>query len=256
MPGELLKSLFGYNGNPALTEALAYVAYLVAIGWALRRRRASGTSRHGQRVAAATLTGVFSMSKQRAALPKQTAAPTRHLGRRPDRTSWAWIGGGLLAVILVVGGVWLATRSARTGRAGQRFPIQGQQHIQAGQTHPAYNSDPPTSGWHYDTPLASGFHEQPVADEQLVHNLEHGHVVIAYDLQQARRLCEREDADPPACGALSQLEGHGRAAAERRRRASHSPPGAGLDKLDGFDEARITAFVNAWRDRGPERTEE
>jgi len=29
-----------------------------------------------------------------------------------------------------------------------------------------------------------------------------------------------------------------------------------LDRLDGFDEARITAFVNAWRDRGPERTQE
>ncbi len=33
IPGELLKSLFGYNGNPALTEALAYVAYLVGVGW-------------------------------------------------------------------------------------------------------------------------------------------------------------------------------------------------------------------------------
>jgi high-affinity iron transporter len=33
VPGELLKSLFGYNGNPALTEALAYIAYLVGVGW-------------------------------------------------------------------------------------------------------------------------------------------------------------------------------------------------------------------------------
>ncbi len=29
-----------------------------------------------------------------------------------------------------------------------------------------------------------------------------------------------------------------------------------LDKLDGYDEARITAFINAWRDRGPEHTAE
>jgi high-affinity iron transporter len=35
--GALLKGLFGYNGNPALTETLAYVAYIVAIGWALVR---------------------------------------------------------------------------------------------------------------------------------------------------------------------------------------------------------------------------
>jgi high-affinity iron transporter len=39
LPGELLKSLFGYNGNPALTEVLAYVAYLVAVVWALRLKR-------------------------------------------------------------------------------------------------------------------------------------------------------------------------------------------------------------------------
>jgi len=29
-----------------------------------------------------------------------------------------------------------------------------------------------------------------------------------------------------------------------------------LDKLDSFEVARITAFVNAWRDCGPERTED
>ncbi len=193
------------------------------------------------------------MSKQRAKLPKQT---TRR--RRPTQTRrmpWAWIGGGLLALILVAGGVWLAARSGGQAAPGQRFPIQGQQHVQPGQTHPPYNSDPPTSGWHYDTPLASGFHEQPAADEQVVHNLEHGHVVISYDCskltdcqgvkEQLRRLAERyrnrkitivprQNAD--AAIALTAW--------------------GWLDKLDGFDEARITAFINAWRDRGPERTEE
>ena len=41
-PGALLRSLFGYNSAPTLTEALAYLAYLGAIGWALWRRQASG----------------------------------------------------------------------------------------------------------------------------------------------------------------------------------------------------------------------
>jgi len=40
LPGQLLKSLFGYNGNPSLTEALAYLAYLATIVYALARRRA------------------------------------------------------------------------------------------------------------------------------------------------------------------------------------------------------------------------
>jgi high-affinity iron transporter len=35
--GLLLKTLFGYNGNPALTESVAYVAYFLVIWLALRR---------------------------------------------------------------------------------------------------------------------------------------------------------------------------------------------------------------------------
>ena len=31
--GELLKSLFGYNGNPALSETIAYIVYLAVMGW-------------------------------------------------------------------------------------------------------------------------------------------------------------------------------------------------------------------------------
>ena len=37
--GELLKSLFGYNGNPALTETIAYIAYLAMMGWLMFGRR-------------------------------------------------------------------------------------------------------------------------------------------------------------------------------------------------------------------------
>jgi high-affinity iron transporter len=29
--GQLLTALFGYNGNPSLTEALAYISYLVIV---------------------------------------------------------------------------------------------------------------------------------------------------------------------------------------------------------------------------------
>jgi len=86
------------------------------------------------------------MSKQLTALSRQT--PRKHAPSRSRRSPWAWFGG-----------VWLATRPTSQAAPGQWFPIQGQQHITPGQTHPAYNSDPPTSGWHSDTPLASGFHE-------------------------------------------------------------------------------------------------
>jgi len=35
--GLVLKSLFGYNGNPSLTEVLGYLLYYIAIGFGLRR---------------------------------------------------------------------------------------------------------------------------------------------------------------------------------------------------------------------------
>ncbi|MEZ4594452.1 MAG: FTR1 family protein [Chloroflexota bacterium] len=42
--GELMKVLFGYNGNPSLTEVLAYVAYCGLIVFALLRGQVAGTA--------------------------------------------------------------------------------------------------------------------------------------------------------------------------------------------------------------------
>ena len=60
------------------------------------------------------------------------------------------------------------------------FPSQGQTHIADGQSHPAYNSNPPTSGWHYATPADWGIYQQTIPDEVLIHNLEHGGIWISY----------------------------------------------------------------------------
>lgn len=46
--GSMLMALFGYNGNPSLTEVLAYISYFVAIsvGFRLSERRAEVTVQH------------------------------------------------------------------------------------------------------------------------------------------------------------------------------------------------------------------
>lgn len=193
------------------------------------------------------------MSKQRTTLSQQMSP--KRAAVRPRRTSWTWLGGGLLALILVAGGIWLATRSTSQAAPGQRFPIQGQQHIAVGQSHPAYNSDPPTSGWHYDTPLDAGFHETPAADEYVVHNLEHGHVVISYDCS---KLTDCQGAKERLQELIRRYRNWKITAVPRQNAdaAIALTAWGWLDKLDNFDEARITAFVDAWRDRGPERTEE
>jgi high-affinity iron transporter len=45
--GQILKALFGYNGNPSLTELAAYVGYWIVVLAALRRRKT-----HAEQVAA------------------------------------------------------------------------------------------------------------------------------------------------------------------------------------------------------------
>jgi high-affinity iron transporter len=42
--GQILKTLFGYNANPSLTEVLTYIAYFATIGYGLRRTSASLTT--------------------------------------------------------------------------------------------------------------------------------------------------------------------------------------------------------------------
>lgn len=99
------------------------------------------------------------------------------------------------------------------------------------------------------------FHEQPVADEQVVHNLEHGHVVISYDCSKLTD-CASTKAQ---IQQLIQRYRNWKVTAVPRQNADAAialTAWGWLDKLNGFDEARVTAFVNAWRDRGPERTEE
>ena len=71
---------------------------------------------------------------------------------------------------------------ATTGNAAcgdvVRMPDEGQSHVADGQPV-TYRSDPPTSGPHFARPAGTGVYlENPPATGKLVHNLEHGHVVI------------------------------------------------------------------------------
>jgi len=151
--------------------------------------------------------------------------------------------------------VWSSTqRAALAGQAHwQDFPNQGQEHIEVGVSHPAYNSDPPTSGPHYKQPAKAGFYDEAVEDEYLVHSMEHGYVIIWYN-------CEKlSDADCAGLKAqirqVMQDEGTAKLiAAPRTGMASLIALTAWtrLDRLDLFDDKRIKAFVEAFRGQGPE----
>lgn len=63
---------------------------------------------------------------------------------------------------------------------GEEVPIVGADHIPEGQEASDYTTDPPTSGQHYANEADAGFYDEAPVDERLVHNLEHGYIVVYY----------------------------------------------------------------------------
>lgn len=68
--------------------------------------------------------------------------------------------------------------SGSAGAVGQSFKDLGHAHLNPGEPHPAYNSDPPTSGAH--VPMLIHRDQRELSDDQLLEALELGDVVIAY----------------------------------------------------------------------------
>jgi len=99
----------------------------------------------------------------------------RHRRQLTSRILW-----GALAA-LVLAGLGYAGWQLSRPKLGIAVPEMASQHIQIGEQHEPYNSDPPTSGPHYVQPAEAGFYDEALTDEQLVHNLEHGYVVIWYN---------------------------------------------------------------------------
>jgi hypothetical protein len=60
------------------------------------------------------------------------------------------------------------------------YPGLQPKHLASVAAKPRYNSFPPTSGPHYFRPAIWNFYDTPLPQVQLVHNLEHGGVVVQY----------------------------------------------------------------------------
>jgi hypothetical protein len=64
---------------------------------------------------------------------------------------------------------------------GREVPMLPSYHIPyIGMPHIPYNSVPPTSGPHVPWVIMTGIYTEPIANELLVHALEHGHINILY----------------------------------------------------------------------------
>lgn len=179
---------------------------------------------------------------------------------RKDENSWLsgrilWIVGGILALIIlapILIGFFddNGTPEVLQGHV-EEMPDEGRDHVPDG-TEVEYESDPPTSGPHYARWANAGIHNQdPPPDELLVHNLEHGHVVIYYhpdlisdeSVEKITELIDQYDGQWDAVLAVPRPEMD----AELTLTAWTYKM-----ELDEYDEELIEAFVDAYRGKGPE----
>ncbi len=200
------------------------------------------------------------MAKGRAIVPVPKSSAAKHRSSAKSRSGLSralpWIGGGVLAVVIVVGLVLLVqSNTAAASAPGERIPALGRDHIPVGSPRPAYNSDPPTSGPHYPEPIAAGFYDTPQADEYLVHNLEHGHIWIAYDCSKLTN-CDAVKQQLKALVASYQQWKIVVTPRQNKDAAIAVAAWGWLEKMNTYDEPAIRKFVDAWRDKGPEQTAE
>lgn len=167
----------------------------------------------------------------------------------------------IVAVTFLIAGliVWLTTRvdnkniayiappnTEGLGEAGQAFENQGQTHIKIGESHPAYNSNPPTSGWHYLVPADWGVYTKPLVDEQALHNLEHGGIWISYkgiDDQTKDNLKKIARANPSSVIVSPR---------ESNDTAIILASWTRLEKMGSYDEAKILDFISRNKNKSPE----
>ncbi|CAM3598457.1 DUF3105 domain-containing protein [Nocardioides zeicaulis] len=126
---------------------------------------------------------------------------------------------------------------ARDLRAVQTWDITSREHTPG---DVAYPQDPPAGGPHAPVWLACGVYEEPVREENAVHDLEHGSVWITYDPDLAIDDVERLAEALPDNGIMSPRE--------------YLPApvvvtvwGAQL-RLDGADDPRLALFITEYGD--------
>ena len=125
---------------------------------------------------------------------------------------------------------------------------QGRNHVTGSV---GYQADPPAGGNHSPSPAAPNVYENPPPDEQVVHSMEHGDVVLWH----------KPDVGPEVVDGL-------RAIADRYERDVLVVPRASMRPAvaatawhrrllcPGFEREPLDLFVKSYRDKGPEKVPE
>lgn len=140
--------------------------------------------------------------------------------------------------------VWIMIRFFYVPPPGETVADMGNRHLTSTtDPHEAYNTIPPTSGPHVGGIARWGIHREQIPDEQQIHNLEDGGVIIHYDPTRT---------DPET---VARMESMTRAEGEHvilEPYAGLSHPivltaWARIYRLDAFDEDGMRTFISRYK---------
>jgi hypothetical protein len=115
-----------------------------------------------------------------------------------------------------------------------------------------YNTTPPTSGDHWERPANCDFYPDGLPDEQITHNLEHGQIVVSYNLTASEEVDQLRDAVNNS--ELSHAWGLIRFYDQIPEGTLAIAAWGVLDTIHGIDPDRIKKFFNAYSGNlGPEK---
>lgn len=162
---------------------------------------------------------------------------------------------GILFIVLglIIFGIYsLAQNSSPKGEDfSKAIPVlPSREHISSIESV-EYNSNPPTSGPHYETPARPGFREEPIEDGYLIHSMEHGLVWISYH----PRIGEESEKLRTITSPFAVIT--------ERKANDEDIAVASWGRLDTFniengiigdnDLQRINDFIKRYADKGPEK---
>lgn len=160
----------------------------------------------------------------------------------------------VLIAVVAVGALVYNSLSSKVdpalARVVETYPSEGANHIPTGQ-RVNYRTEPPNSGPHYAQWAPPGFYDRPLPDELLVHNLEHGHIIIHYRPDALTDEIERQIL------ALTRSHTHNWAAVLAVPRPGMEHPfilaaWRHLLRLEEYDPKMVDLFIDAYIGRGPE----
>lgn len=169
--------------------------------------------------------------------------------RRASRKKIIWVIVVVIILAVLIGGSIWYSNWGKKHLPGIAYPNQGQEHIKPGQEHVAYNSNPPTSGPHFEQPAKWGIYKEELPDETLIHNLEHGGIWISYKPGIAEDLRKKLEHFYEKWGA--------KIIVTPRAKNDTDVVLAAWTRLDTFSAAdysenRVERFIEAFRNKGPE----